>query len=244
MEISLAAETVFHLGPIPVTNSMLMSLFAALLLILLVYLLQKLPKTSLFYNFFEMVIEWFYNLAIQILGEEKKVKKIFPIAATLFLFIITNNWLGLLPGVGTIGFWHQRGEEKLLVPLLRSGNADLNSTLGLAISAIFIIHYLAAKEAGVFNHLKKFFNLKGIFSFVGILELFSELSKILSFSFRLFGNIFAGEVLLMVVSFLIPFFAPLPFLGLEIFVGFIQALVFTTLTLVFYGMATSHQEEN
>jgi len=244
MEISLAAETVFHLGPIPVTNSMLMSLFAALLLILLVYLLQKLPKTSLFYNFFEMVIEWFYNLAIQILGEEKKVKKIFPIAATLFLFIITNNWLGLLPGVGTIGFWHQRGEEKLLVPLLRSGNADLNSTLGLAISAIFIIHYFAAKEAGVFNHLKKFFNLKGIFSFVGILELFSELSKILSFSFRLFGNIFAGEVLLMVVSFLIPFFAPLPFLGLEIFVGFIQALVFTTLTLVFYGMATSHQEEN
>jgi len=244
MEISLAAETVFHLGPIPITNSMLMSLFAALFLILLVYLLQKLPKTSLFYNFFEMVIEWLYNLALQILGEEKKVKKILPIAATLFLFIITNNWLGLLPGVGTVGFWHQRGEEKLLVPLLRSGNADLNSTLGLAISAIFIINYFAAKEAGVFNHLKKFFNLRGIFSFVGILELFSELSKILSFSFRLFGNIFAGEVLLMVVSFLIPFFAPLPFLGLEIFVGFIQALVFTTLTLVFYGMATSHQEEH
>jgi len=166
-----------------------------------------------------MVIEWLYNLALQILGEEKKVKKILPIAATLFLFIITNNWLGLLPGVGTIGFWHQRGEEKLLVPLLRSGNADLNSTLGLAISAIFIIHYFAAKEAGVFNHLKKFFNLRGIFSFVGILELFSELSKILSFSFRLFGNIFAGEVLLMVV-FSDSFFCTATIFGARNFCGF------------------------
>jgi F-type H+-transporting ATPase subunit a len=123
------------------------------------------------------------------------------------------------------------------VPLFRGANADLNATLALAIISVVATQVYAIRELGLVPHLKKYFSLHPIFSVVGLLELISEFSKVISFSFRLFGNIFAGEVLLIVIAYLLPFLGPLPFFGLEIFVGLIQGLVFTMLTLVFLVIA-------
>jgi F-type H+-transporting ATPase subunit a len=125
------------------------------------------------------------------------------------------------------------------VPLLRGANADLNTTLALAVIAVIAIQVLGVSAIGAIKYAKKFFNFSNpINAFVGFLELISEFSKLISFSFRLFGNIFAGEVLLMVIAFLVPYIAPLPFFFLELFVGIVQALVFMMLTLVFIKGAT------
>jgi F-type H+-transporting ATPase subunit a len=166
------------------------------------------------------------------------IKKAFPILASLFLFIIVANWMGLLPGVGTVGFY----EGERFVPLLRGATADLNTTIALAIIAFFAIQYFGFSTLGV-QYSKRFLNFSNpIMFFVGLLEIVSDLSKVISFAFRLFGNIFAGEVLLAVMAFLMPFLAPMPFLIMELFIGFIQALVFSTLTAVFINVAVAHEE--
>lgn len=138
----------------------------------------------------------------------------------------------------------EEGEHSVFVPYFRGPTADLNTTLALAIFAMVTVQVIGFKFLG-FNYSHKFLNLKSpIDFFVGFLEFFSEISKIISFAFRLFGNIFAGEVLLSVMAFLMPLLGPIPFLGLEVFVGFIQALVFSLLTLVFMNLATmGHGEE-
>jgi F-type H+-transporting ATPase subunit a len=142
--------------------------------------------------------------------------------------------------VGTIGLWETHNGEKTLVPIFRAGTADLNTTIALALISVFAIQYFGIKSHGL-KYFQKYFNFKNPVNFyVGILEILSEFAKILSFGFRLFGNIFAGEVLLTVMAGLMPIIIPLPFLGLEIFVGFIQALVFVMLSLVFYRVAVSH----
>ena len=130
------------------------------------------------------------------------------------------------------------------MPFFRGPNADLNTTLALALISVSITQYLSIKTLGIKNYIARFINLKNpIKFFVGILEIISEFAKILSFSFRLFGNIFAGEVLLAVMVFLIPVLVPVPFLALEVFVGFIQALVFTMLTTIFIVVATEGHHE-
>lgn len=246
MEISLAAEKIAHLGPIPITNSMLTSWIAALILVLVSILATKNVRLipSGIQNVMEMVIEFLLETANSIIGDMKQTKRFFPLVATIFLFILVNNWLGLIPGVGTIGFHEIHQGKEVFVPLFRSGNADLNSTLALAVVAVFSIQIFGILTIGAFKYGKKFINFESpIMFFVGILELISEFSRLISFSFRLFGNVFAGEVLLTVIAMLLPFIAPLPFYGLELFVGFIQALVFTMLTLVFIKMAiTDHSE--
>ncbi|EKD86387.1 MAG: hypothetical protein ACD_37C00314G0001, partial [uncultured bacterium] len=147
-------------------------------------------------------------------------------------------WAGLLPGVGSIGLERIHGGEKEFIPLFRAGSADLNTSLALALISMITIQMVGIKALGV-AYLQRFFNFKNpLYFYVGLLELISEFSKVISFSFRLFGNIFAGEVLLAVIAFLIPVIAPIPFLGMEIFVGFIQALVFSMLTAVFINAAT------
>ncbi|MEX2054817.1 MAG: FoF1 ATP synthase subunit a, partial [Candidatus Andersenbacteria bacterium] len=155
---------------------------------------------------------------------------------TFFVFILINNWLGLVPGVGSITVTTEHGTA----PLFRGATADLNTTLALAIISVVMTHVYAIRELGLFSHLSKYFSLNPVMLFVGLLELVAEFSKMVSFSFRLFGNIFAGEVLLVVIAYLMPVVAPLPFFGLELFVGLVQALVFTMLTLVFLEIATSH----
>lgn len=242
MEISLAAEKIAHIGAMPITNSMALSWIASLFLIIIAILATKNVSMipSRIQNFFETIVEFLFNTANAVIGDEQATKKYFPLLATIFIFIVTNNWLGLLPGVGTIGLHHIKEGRLVLVPLLRSANADLNTTLALAIIAVFSVQIFGITAIGFIKYTKKFINFKGpINFFVGALELISEVSKMVSFSFRLFGNIFAGEILLTVVAFLVPYIAPIPFFGLELFVGAVQALVFMMLTLVFIRIAIS-----
>ena len=247
MEISLAAEKIGHLLGLPISNSMLMTWLAGLLLIALSFAatrnLSIVPRGI--QNFFEFVIEFLFNTVNDVIGDREQSKKYFPLLATIFLFIITNNWLGLIPGVGTVGFHEQLHGKEVFVPLLRSGNADLNMTIALAVVAVIAVQIFGIAAIGFMQNTKKYITFKNpIATFVGFLELVSEISRMISFAFRLFGNIFAGEVLLTVIAMIIPYLVPLPFFGLELFVGAIQALVFTMLTLVFIKTAiTPHGDE-
>jgi F-type H+-transporting ATPase subunit a len=185
----------------------------------------------------ELIVDGIYTLFETVLRE--KVLTFFPLLASLFIFIVSMNWVSLLPGVGTIGLHTLvEGHEKF-IPLFRPGTADLNMTLALAIIAVLIIQYYGLRTLGT-AYLKRFINFKNpIYFFVGLLEFMGEFTRVISFAFRLFGNVFAGEVLLTVIAFLMPVLIPLPFLGLELFVGFIQALVFSMLTAAFLAQATS-----
>lgn len=247
MEISLAAEKIAHIGNFTITNSMATSWIGALILISISVLATRKMKMipSGWQNTYETVIEFLLDTANSVIGDMKATKKYFPLIATLFLFIISNNWLGLIPGVGSIGIWEHHHGKEILVPLFRSGNADLNMTLALAVTTVIAVQIFGIAAIGVFKYGKKFFNFTNPIMFiVGLLELIGEVSRIISFSFRLFGNVFAGEVLLTVIAVIVPFIAPIPFYGLEIFVGFIQALVFTMLALVFIKSAITDHESH
>lgn len=243
--IEIAAEKLFFVLGFPVTNTLLTSWIVMGVLIGGAFLISRhvaLVPAGL-QNVFETFVEGFLNLMASIFGSRDKAEQYFPLIATVFLFILISNWLGIFPGVGSVGIYEVVHEKKLLVPIFRSAASDLNVTLALATVMVFLIHISGMAALGVRAHLSKFFSFKGpIEFFVGILELVSEFAKIISFSFRLFGNIFAGEVLLVVTGFLAPFIAPLPFLMLEIFVGFVQALVFAMLSMVFISIAISHHE--
>ncbi|MGB9721111.1 MAG: F0F1 ATP synthase subunit A [bacterium] len=268
MHISIAAEELFRIGPLPVTNSLLVTYLTILLLIIIVILIRA--KKNIIpvgiQNVVEYIMEYFYNLICEVFGSEEKGRKFFPLVMTIFLFVLIINWFGLLPGVGSIGFYKEErpiqseqieqkevsGEEshnaeipghKEFIPLFRGASADLNTTLALALISVIFTQIYSIQILGFKGFIKRFVKLKNpIMFFVGILEFIAEIAKIISFSFRLFGNIFAGEVLLTVMLFLLPFVIPLPFLALEIFVGVIQAIIFSFLTLFFIKIATSEEE--
>ncbi|MFA5133642.1 MAG: F0F1 ATP synthase subunit A [Patescibacteria group bacterium] len=247
MNISLAAEPIFHLGGFKVTNTLLMSwLIIGFLFVITFISRRKLSAVpSGLQNIVEIGVEKLLNFMESVTGDRRQAKKFFPLVATIFIFVILSNWLEIVPGLGTIGIWEEHHGERILVPFIRSASADLNVTLGIAIISVFSIQIFGIMALGVFKYAGKFISFKGpIEFFVGILELISEIAKMISFSFRLFGNIFAGEVLLTIVLFLVPYLVPLPFLFLEIFVGFIQALVFSMLTLVFLKVATTGHDEH
>jgi F-type H+-transporting ATPase subunit a len=241
--ISLAAEKIFEIGNIfSITNSLLTTWIVMSVIITLVFLgtrrMQLIPGNL--QSILEFVVESLFNLFKTALHE--KTGRYFTLLASLFIFIIISNWIGLLPGVGTVGIFLLREGHEKFVPLFRSASADLNTTLSLALIVMCVVQFSGIKTLGT-KYFSKFINLKNpIYFYVGILELISEFAKIVSFAFRLFGNIFAGEVLLTVIAFLIPVFAPLPFLGLELFVGFIQALVFSMLSAVFIAQATTQEQ--
>ena len=241
-EISLAAEAIAHIGPIVITNSLLTSWLVVLLICAIAISVSKyiaLVPQGRFATLVDSITEFLLTTIEGVTGDNKKAIQFLPFLGTFFIYIIINNWFGLLPGIGTITIFN--GEHS--VPLFRGGNADINATLALAVISVLVTQYTGIKYLGFLGHFKKYFNFKDpITGSVGILEFFSEISKIISFSFRLFGNIFAGEVLLIVIAFLVPLLAPLPFFGLELFVGFIQAVVFMMLTLVFLTTATSSHE--
>ena len=240
MRIEIVAERIFNFLGMPITNTLLTSWLVVIILLFLIYFLSRKINIipSFLQNIFEFFVDSFLNLLEGIFGSRDVAAKYLPIVATIFIFILISNWLGILPGVGSIGFFEKYNGESIFVPLFRSAASDLNFTLALATMAVFLINFFGIAEVGLKNYLSKFFNLKSpIDFFTGILELISEISKIISFSFRLFGNIFAGEVLLAIMMFLVPYLIPTPFLFLEIFVGFIQALVFSLLTAVFISLA-------
>jgi F-type H+-transporting ATPase subunit a len=283
MHISMKAETLFNIGPFPFTNSLLNALISLAILVLMAMIVgnnyKRLP--SGLQHVFEMVYDMFDGLAIDAMGKEGR--KFTPLLCAFFFFIIINNWLGILPLVGSLGVWHDEakgaavgpilstimgGDGKVasmamagggltLVPLFRGANADLNMTFALAIIAQVVVHVMGVRSAGLAHHLHHFKNP---------LEIVSEISKVLSFGFRLFGNVFAGEVLLTAMASIVAVitnnFASqfgisttsilhglvggvlmLPFFLLEIFVGFIQAYVFPMLVLSFLSLFYVTQEQ-
>lgn len=245
MEISIAAEKLFSLGSFPITNSFMLALgTGALLSGASFFFLRKLEDVPRgFQNLIESVFEAILSLIESVTQDRRQAREFFPLIATIFLFVILANWSGLLPGAGTVGLPHGEGTHATVIPFLRSPSADLNMTLALSLIAVFSVQLVGITALGLRGYASKFFVAPwkkpyGIGTAVGLLELIGEFAKILSFSFRLFGNVFAGEVLLTVMLHLVPYAVPLPFLFLEVFVGFIQALVFAMLTLVFLKMAT------
>lgn len=240
IHISLAAEEVLKLGPLMLTNSLLTGVVGSVVIFILFRAAGRavaVHPTGRGAQAIETVSEAILDLIEQVTQNRRRALAFFPLVMTLFVFILVNNWLGLVPGVGAITVTRAHGT----VPLFRGATADLNATLALAIISVVMTHVYAIRELGLFSHLGKYLSWNPIMLFVGFLEIVAEFSKMVSFSFRLFGNIFAGEVLLVVISYLMPAFAPLPFFGLELFVGLVQALVFTMLTVVFLEIAsTSH----
>jgi F-type H+-transporting ATPase subunit a len=262
-KISMAAETLFHIGSFPVTNSLVTTWLCMLLIIVVALLVSRKNKLvpSGLQNLVETALEWFYEKVARTRAGDR-AKLFMPVAGTLFFFILLANWMGLLPLVGSIGFIMEHHGESEFVPLLRPANTDLNTTLALAVFSVVSTQIYGIKVRGFFRYANRFVRVGGFldyfknrgspfklvnaaidFLLIGPLEFIDELTKLLSYSFRLFGNIFAGEVLLIVISMLLPAVAPLPFLALELFVGYIQALIFATLTLVFVTHAT-HGEEH
>jgi len=282
MHVSLTAEPLTHIGPLTVTNSLLTTWIVVFLITLFAIIfrlrIKKTPKGI--QNIVEAVIEGFYGIVESVAENPKLTRRFFAPIFTIFLFVLLNNWAGLIPGIGSIGILHAEtgeihetenqdsteynpvshetreeiGEHESVensqkepsehspafTPIFRPGTADLSFTLSLAIVAVLMVQFMGIRKLGAWRYFSRFLNFKNpVLFFVGLLEIVSEFSKMVSFSFRLFGNIFAGEVLLTVIISLAPFIAPMPFYGLEIFVGAVQALVFAMLTLVFFRMATS-----
>ena len=238
IHISLAAETLFELGPLKVTNAVLFGVMGVVLMVwLLTYAAGKVKRGE--YNRFVGLVQWayegFYNQAEEIIGDKKTARSIFPVAITMFFAVIVTYWITILPGVGSIS-WNG-------IPMFRGLPADLNFTFALAIITIVASQVYAVKHHGFFGNIGRYFKnpIKDpIGAFEGVLEFIGEFSRLVALSFRLFGNAFAGEVLLMVVAVMAGYFAAvaLPFfLAFELFIGFIQAYVFFVLTLIFTSLA-------
>ncbi|MDQ5927943.1 MAG: F-type H+-transporting ATPase subunit a, partial [Patescibacteria group bacterium] len=239
--ISLTADPIFHIGSFPVTNSLFLATIIMVLFVALATWLRGRFKLvpSMIQNVFEMFIEALLDLMDSVLGERRLSEKYMPIVATIFLFVLFSNWFGLLPGVGSFII----GEHA--TPLLRAPSADLNFTLALAIISVISANLFGIGALGILKHASKFISFKNpIAFFIGIIELVSEVAKMISFSFRLFGNVFAGEVLLAIIAFLAPYVLPIPFLGLEVFVGVIQALIFSMLTIVFIAISIADHDDH
>jgi len=299
--VSVKAEPVFHiggggvgLGPgdwsgIVINNSMVMTALVVLVLLILAAIVRATasiyPKG--FYNFMELIVDTLYNTFGAV--DRRYIARFFPMVGTIFFYVLFSNWLALLPGVLSVGYYlpydqlepshaaEARMEgalamtgssdyvqtpastitaaeeaETVLVPYLRSPSADLNNTIVLALIAAVYAQFWGIRELGG-GYFAKFFpvsefkngigaGLIGIF--VGLVEIVSELARVVSYAFRLFGNVFAGEVILLVMVFLLPLLQ-LPFLALEVFIGFIQAFVFAILCMVFASLATvSHSHDD
>jgi F-type H+-transporting ATPase subunit a len=239
IHVVLAPEQLGTLFGLPVTNTLLMSWVVVALLIVVGVVMGKRLKMvpSRFQTLLEWTVGFIYDYVAETLESRELARHFFPLLTTIFLFVFTSNLLEFTPGIGSVGVWTAWGGE--FIPLLRSVNTDLNVTLTLAIMAFCVIEVTGAVVLGFWRYAGKFINFHGGFIgfLVGIIELFSEVARVVSFSFRLFGNIFAGEVLILVVTYFIPFVGPVPVMMFEIFVGFVQAAIFALLTLFFIKIA-------
>lgn len=262
-EHTLFAEQIFHVGAFTVTNSLFNS-WLVVLIVLAVSLFLKSKISAIpkgFQNVMEMIIEWFLGVFDSVTGSREKSLKFFPLVFSFFIMILLSNWMGLLPGVGSVGQVISEHGEKIFIPYFRGGTADLNTTLALAIIGVVASHIFGVVAIGAWNYLNKFINIKAfleipkkvikdpavlivnpIKAFVGLVEIVGEIAKVASLSFRLFGNIFAGEVLLASMAAILAFGLPIPFMFLEIVVGLIQALIFAMLILAYLTMSTSAEE--
>ncbi|HZY42724.1 MAG TPA: FoF1 ATP synthase subunit a [Anaerolineae bacterium] len=294
--VALPSEAPFSIGGFPVANTLITTVIADMVLLLFVFAAMRkirrgdpdaeIPRGV--QNIFELIMDALYGLCKNVAGSN--ALKIFPVMATIFLFVLFANWMEMVPGMESIGMLHTPHEGKgfepvpllggaiytvnnaraiplaehtaaegevaktelctscVVVPFLRVPTSDINTTLALSLVTMVLVQVFGVRALGG-AYFYKFINIPALkkggmgimFFVVGFLELISEISRILSFAFRLLGNIFAGGVLLFVMTSLMPFILPVPFYGLELFVGFIQALVFSMLSLAFISAAmTSH----
>jgi F-type H+-transporting ATPase subunit a len=243
ISIHLAPKALFAIGGTPISNTLLTILTVTALLALAAFFIGRSLrlKPTGFQAMLELLITYPYELVEETLGNERVARRIYPLVMTIFLLVLFTNWFGLLPFVASFGILRS-GE---LIPLFYPGATDLNFTLALALIAFFAIEIAGITTLGVLKYAHKFITFKSPLAFgVGLIELISELVRLISFSFRLFGNIFAGKVLVLVIMFFVPYILPVPFLAFETFVGFIQAAIFALLTLFFTKIAIEMHEED
>ncbi len=268
-EVTIFAEPILSVGNFTVTNSVITSWLTLIVITVLALAIRlKIKKIpGKLQNFFEIIMDGALSLCDQVTGDRKISKKVFPFSLTLFFFILISNWLGLVPFLGSLGFTSFEGGNAAFVPLFRSATADINTTLALSIVVVIASNIFGIFMVGLWKTFNKYVNLISLGSvftkvkkdptvlivapinfFVGVLELVGEMAKIASLSFRLFGNVFAGEVLLASMGAIMSYLVPAPFLFLEVFVGLIQAVVFSLLATVYFAMAaqdhTEHEEKH
>lgn len=242
LHISLASERLFTLfGVLPVTSSLLTTwLVMATLLISAWALRRKLAMVpGRIQAGIEMFFEYLLNMIEGTLGSRALAVRYFPLIATIFIFILTANMFDFLPIYGTVGLVNHGEGAHGVTGIFHAVNADLNTTLALAIISFFVIEVSGIMTLGVLRYGSKFVNFSGgAMGFaVGLLELIGNLARLISFSFRLFGAIFAGHVLLMVVGTFVPYILPVPLMAFEMFIGLLQAAVFAILTMAFIKIA-------
>ncbi|MFN3187968.1 MAG: F0F1 ATP synthase subunit A [Candidatus Paceibacteria bacterium] len=240
ISVKLSPYVVGEVFGIPITATLITTWLTMTALILLVAVLRPQIKMipGKLQSSMEVVVGGVYDYMSDVLESREVARRYFPVVATIFFFILALNWVGLLPGVTSIGFYQGQGESSHFVPFLYPAATDLNITIAFAIIAFFTIEIAGVLALGLFKYTSKFINFSSPLKFViGIIELISELARLISFSFRLFGNIFAGKTLLLVVMFFVPYLVPVPLIAFEVFVGFIQAFVFAILTLFFIKLA-------
>ena len=264
-DVKLSADPVFSISGFPVTNTMIAAWITVIVLVLISYF--AIFRGKLIPGRFQAAIEflfgWIYNLCEGPLGE-KNARRSFPLICTIFLFVGFNAWLALIPGYGSIIAHTAAGEVELIKP----ANTDINLPLAVALVSFVTVEAVGLSTFGI-KYLGKFFNFgelgrgfklmsRGaitegfmalftgfINAFTGLLDAMSEVIRVVSLTFRLFGNMTAGEILLLATTFLIPWLFPLPFYGLELLIGFIQALIFSGLTMTYLVLAlTPHGEEH
>jgi F-type H+-transporting ATPase subunit a len=236
IHVAIKAEELGNFLGLPITNSLLMGWIVVFTVVLIAMILKK--KISMNPGKFQLAAEELFTgyrafIEENLDGTRATAMKFFPLLMTLVLFIFVGNFLEFVPGVESIVYKHD-GHE---IPLLRSMNTDLNATLALAIIVFFIIEITGIRKFGL-SYFSRFFNFHSVIGFfVGIIELVSEFVRLVSFSFRLFGNIFAGSVMIAVITYFVPVILPAPFMLFEMFVAVVQALIFSLLTLFFIKMA-------
>ena len=263
--VHIRAEPIFRIGSLAISNALIGSWIGGILLVALAWAttrkLVDTPAAVSLQNAIEAIFEALLNFMERFVGA--RATTFFPLIGSLFLYILICNWISMVPGFGSIGLWETHHGERVFIPLLKGPDTDLNSTIALAICSVLGTQYYVIRQSGWLEFASRYIGVKkfvlffaaiarrqkpdlgllagGILDvYMGMLEILEELTKVLSFSFRLFGNMFAGEVLLTVIAFLAPYAASLPFMGLEMFTGFIQALIFAALSTAFVGRATLH----
>jgi F-type H+-transporting ATPase subunit a len=263
-ETTLFAEPIHQFKNFTLTNALFTSWFAVAIIVVISIILRsklrEIPKGI--QNLFEVVVEGALSFCDQVTNDRALSLKIFPFAISAFFFILINNWLGLLP-LGGFGLLEKGKEGLAFIPFFRGGTADINMTLGLAIMAVIGANLFGIFSIGLWKTFNKYVNLKALGEigrkirkepavilvapinfFVGLFEVIGELAKVASLSFRLFGNVFAGEVLLASIAALVAYIIPIPFMFLEIMVGAIQAFIFSILLVVYFTIGASDHDHD
>ncbi len=245
--IHLSAPVLGHLFGIPITSTLVMVWTTMLLLTIFLFVMRS--RLALVPGKVQIALEFLiggaFDYMAQALESRALAQKFFPLIMSIFIFVLALNWIGLLPGVTSIGIWSESHGEHALIPFWYPANTDLNITIALALVAFLAIELAGIAALGLRKYGGKFFNFSSPLNFlIGIIELFSELARLVSFSFRLFGNIFAGKTLLLIAIFFVPFIVPVPIMAFELFVGLIQAFIFAVLTLFFIKLAIAEPEHH